>query len=149
MVTTVLTIPPVPAGSAPPAASTAPATAAAADPDTAAVPSGAAAEGPAPNVTTPADDPEEEANGAAVAPAGAWCVQLFASASAAIARERAQTLARHFSDPPRVEPVAGLFKVRVGHCATKDEAEVLRRRAVDLGLRDAFVVPPPAAGPGR
>jgi hypothetical protein len=78
-------------------------------------------------------------------PSAAWSVQLLASSSLSVARERAGALAPHFPEPLSVEPVAGLFKVRVGRCATRGEAEALRRKALDLGLRDAFVVP---AGPG-
>lgn len=74
-----------------------------------------------------------------------WSVQLLASGSAAIARERAGALAPYFDEAPRVVPAAGLFRVRVGHCAARDEAEAVRRKAVDLGLRDAFVVPAEAS----
>jgi hypothetical protein len=83
----------------------------------------------------------------AVAPpsSAAWSVQLLASSSLSVARERAGALAPYFPEPLSVRPVAGLFKVRVGRCATRGEAEALRRKALDLGLRDAFVVP---AGPG-
>jgi hypothetical protein len=78
-------------------------------------------------------------------PSAAWSVQLLASSSLSVARERAGALAPYFPEPLSVEPVAGLFKVRVGRCATRGEAETLRRKAIDLGLRDAFVVP---VGPG-
>jgi hypothetical protein len=77
-------------------------------------------------------------------PSAAWSVQLLASSSLSVARERAGALAPYFPEPLSVEPMAGLFKVRVGRCATRGEAEALRRKALDLGLRDAFVVP---AGP--
>jgi hypothetical protein len=83
---------------------------------------------------------------ASPAPPARWSVQLLASASAEVARERAATLAPYFAEPPRVEPAGGLFKVRVGHCASRDEAEALRRHAVHLGLGDAFVVPMQANG---
>lgn len=75
-----------------------------------------------------------------------WSVQLLASSSSSVARERAAGLSRYFAEPPRVEAVGGLFKVRVGRCATRDEAETLRRKAQSLGLRDAFVVAPEAGG---
>jgi hypothetical protein len=101
----------------------------------------AAAPGPATESAQP-----EESEVAATAPASGWSVQLLASASAAVARERAGTLAQYFEEAPRVVPAAGLFRVRVGHCATRDEAERLRRIAVDLGLRDAFVVTVEAGG---
>jgi hypothetical protein len=79
-------------------------------------------------------------------PAAAWSVQLLASSSMPVARERAESLAPYFAEPTRVEPEGGLFKVRVGRCGSRDEAEALRRRASELGLRDAFVVPPKAGG---
>lgn len=78
-----------------------------------------------------------------------WSVQLLASSSLPVARERAAGLTRYFPEPPRVEPVGGLFKVRVGHCATRGEAERLRRKALKLGLRDAFVVAPGDDGESR
>ena len=83
---------------------------------------------------------------ASLPPSATWSVQLLASSSLSVARARARGLTRYFSEPPRVEPVGGLFKVRVGHCATRGEAEALRRRAFKLGLRDAFVVRPEAGG---
>ncbi len=79
------------------------------------------------------------------APSATWSVQLLASSSASVARERAAALARYFPEPPRVEPAHGLFRVRVGRCATRGEAEALRRRARAAGFADAFVVPPSAA----
>jgi hypothetical protein len=79
-------------------------------------------------------------------PSAAWSVQLLASSSLSVARERAGALTPYFPEPLRVEPVAGLFKVRVGRCANRGEAEALRRKALDLGLRDAFVVPAEAGG---
>jgi hypothetical protein len=94
-----------------------------------------------------AEDPMAEESAAVSPPSSAaWSVQLLASSSPSVARERAEALTRYFPDPPRVEPVAGLFKVRVGRCATRGEAEALRRKALDLGLRDAFVVPAEAGG---
>jgi hypothetical protein len=82
-------------------------------------------------------------------PSSGWSVQLLASSSLPVARERAEALAPFFPEPPRVEPAGGLFKVRVGRCATRDEAEALRRKALGLGLRDAFVVPSTARGEPR
>jgi hypothetical protein len=85
---------------------------------------------------------------AAVSPprSAAWSVQLLASSSLSVARERAGALAPYFPEPLSVDPVAGLFKVRVGRCATRGEAEALRRKALDLGLRGAFVVPAGSGG---
>ncbi len=82
-------------------------------------------------------------------PSAAWSVQLLVSSSLSVARERAGALTPYFPEPPRVEPVAGLFKVRVGRCATRGEAEALRRKALELGLRDAFVVPAGLRGETR
>jgi hypothetical protein len=87
---------------------------------------------------------EPAAAGSAPAPSSpspVWSVQVLASSSISVARERAEALAPFFSEPLRVEPAGGLFKVRVGRCATRDGAEALRRKAIDAGLRDAFVVP--------
>jgi hypothetical protein len=79
-------------------------------------------------------------------PPAAWSVQLLASSSLSVARERAEALTSYFAEPPRVESLAGLFKVRVGRCATRGQAEALRREALALGLSDAFVVPADAVG---
>jgi len=97
-----------------------------------------------------AEDAGAEKSGEISLPlSAAWSVQLLASSSLSVARERAGALAPYFPEPPRVEPVAGLFKVRVGRCATRGEAEALRRKALELGLRDAFVVPAEPRGETR
>ena len=42
--------------------------------------------------------------------------------------------------PVYVEHEGLLYKVQVGDCLSRDEAETLRREAVGLGLEGAFIV---------
>lgn len=76
-----------------------------------------------------------------------FSVQLFATNSRVAADQRATDLRRYFELAPRVTAEGGLFKVRLGPYAERDAAENVRRRAFDLGFRDAFVVAPAAARP--
>lgn len=67
-------------------------------------------------------------------------VQIYAflsKAGADAARERA-TL--QFPERVYVEHIAPYYKVRVGDCVTREEAESLKARAKQLGYTDAFIV---------
>lgn len=69
-----------------------------------------------------------------------FAVQLFASRSRAMAEERAREIAARLGEPVEVREENGLFKARIGAMPGRSEAERLRRRAIELGFRDAFVV---------
>lgn len=67
-------------------------------------------------------------------------VQLFATTDPGLAEARAVEMRQLFDEQVYVELEGELFKVRVGDCATRDEAANLRRRALGLGLEGAFIV---------
>jgi hypothetical protein len=67
-------------------------------------------------------------------------VQIFATADEAQAAAQAEEYRRSFSAPVYVESEGLLFKVQVGDCLSRDEAEALRREAVGLGCEGAFIV---------
>jgi cell division septation protein DedD len=67
-------------------------------------------------------------------------VQLFASSSEAVARQRADEFARVFAEPVYLDYEGLLYKVRVGDFVSRDEAEALRRRVAEAGYDGAFVV---------
>jgi len=69
-----------------------------------------------------------------------WRVQIFATTDyerASAVREEAESL---FRVPVYLKFEAPYYKVRVGECRTRTEAEALRRRAVKLGYTSAFPV---------
>lgn len=113
-------------------------------------PSGAATP-PRPVVPSPSPSAPPAA---APAPAGArsgrstFLVQLFASGSHETAGRRAEALSEHFDRPVVIEEERGLFKVRIEAPGGRDSAEALRRRAVELGFRDAFVIERSVVGGG-
>ncbi len=82
--------------------------------------------------------------GAILPPGGStptgFAVQLFASRSRAMAEERAREIAAHLGEPVEVREENGLYKARIGAMSGRSEAEQLRRRVIELGFRDAFVV---------
>jgi cell division septation protein DedD len=67
-------------------------------------------------------------------------VQLFATTDSALAEARAAELRQLFDEEVYVELEGMLYKVRVGDCASRDEAALLRRRALGMGLEGAFIV---------
>jgi hypothetical protein len=73
-------------------------------------------------------------------------VQLFASSSRPVAERRAADLSTAFGSPCRVEKEGGVFKVRVGRFESRRQAEAMRRRALELGFGDAFIVARPRGG---
>jgi len=60
-------------------------------------------------------------------------------------KEGAETLASEartrFTEKVYVEYIYPFYKVRVGDCATRSEAEILKQKAISLGYLDAFITP--------
>ncbi len=69
-------------------------------------------------------------------------VQLFATYDETKANNVANELKSKFSDEVYVEYIAPYYKVRIGHYATKAEAEKVRDMAREMGYADAFIVLP-------
>ncbi len=66
-------------------------------------------------------------------------VQLFASSRSHTAFAMRDEIASNVGDPVYIEQENGLWKVRVGDCRTREDANALRRRMIGLGYADAFV----------
>lgn len=75
------------------------------------------------------------------APAGGFRVQIGAFDRQEGAEQRAAQARFQFAEVVYVEYVYPYYKVRVGDCTTREEAEELRRKAISLGYHDAFIVP--------
>lgn len=56
------------------------------------------------------------------------------------AQQRASEARMRFTESVYVEFEAGLYKVRVGDCVTRNDAEMLKSKALQLGYTDAFIV---------
>lgn len=67
-------------------------------------------------------------------------VQIFASSTQKNASRVADDARSAFGGKVYIEYVPPYYKVRVGDCLTKEEAETLKNRALSLGYRGAFVV---------
>ncbi|MBD3237401.1 MAG: hypothetical protein GF330_11895 [Candidatus Eisenbacteria bacterium] len=67
-------------------------------------------------------------------------VQLFATSDRALAEQRAAEYREMFDAEVYVEFEGILYKVRVGDCLSRDEADALRREALGLGHEGAFIV---------
>jgi len=66
-------------------------------------------------------------------------VQLFATADKQLAEARANEYRAIFEPPVYVGFEGLLYKVQVGDCQTRTEAEALRRIAIGVGCDDAFI----------
>lgn len=103
---------------------------------------------PAASAPSPSAPPAARSAPPAAAPARAgarsgrstFLVQVFASGSHETAGRRAEALSARFDRPVVIEEERGLFKVRIEAPGGRESAEELRRRAVELGFRDAFVI---------
>lgn len=73
---------------------------------------------------------------------GEYKVQLFATYDEMKANKVANDLKSNFSEEVYVEYIAPYYKVRVGHFATKEQAEGVRNSAREKGYADAFIVLP-------
>ncbi len=67
-------------------------------------------------------------------------VQIFASSTEKNAMKIVDDARTAFSGRVYVEHVAPYYKVRIGDCLTKEDADVLKTKAVSLGYRGAFIV---------
>jgi len=67
-------------------------------------------------------------------------IQLFATADGRLAQQRAAEYRDLFAEAIYVRQEGVLYKVQVGDCISRDEAEALRRRARALGYEGAFIV---------
>ena len=67
-------------------------------------------------------------------------VQIYAFNSRAGANSAAESARLQFPEKVYVDYVAPYYKVRVGDCVTRTEAEMLRARARQFGYTDAFIV---------
>lgn len=67
-------------------------------------------------------------------------VQIYAFHSRVGADAAAEKARLQFPERVYVEYIAPYYKVRVGDCVTRSEAEVLRARARQLGFTGAFIV---------
>ncbi len=77
-----------------------------------------------------------------VAPASVYGfrVQIFASSTQKGASKVADDARSLFGGKVYIEHTPPYYKVRVGDCLTKEEAEVLKNLAISKGFRGAFVV---------
>uniref|UniRef100_A0A7C4TB91 SPOR domain-containing protein n=1 Tax=candidate division WOR-3 bacterium TaxID=2052148 RepID=A0A7C4TB91_UNCW3 len=67
-------------------------------------------------------------------------VQIFASTTQRNASRVADDARSVFGGKVYIEYVPPYYKVRIGDCLTKEEAETLKNRALSAGYRGAFVV---------
>ncbi len=68
-------------------------------------------------------------------------VQVLAAGSETSAEALKLELQKKIGAPVYVELIEGLYKVRVGDCTDRSEAEALLRRCREAGYRDAWIVP--------
>jgi hypothetical protein len=90
-------------------------------------------ETPAPPEPEPAEEPEPQI-------VYGYRVQVFASSTEQGAEKAAAAAREVFSEPIYIEYVAPLYKVRVGDCFSRGEADALKKKAISLGYRDAWIV---------
>ncbi len=67
-------------------------------------------------------------------------IQIFASSTEQNALKVADDAKSVFTEKVYVEYVAPYYKVRVGNCLTREDAEALRGKAVKQGYQGAFIV---------
>lgn len=67
-------------------------------------------------------------------------VQIGAFTSQAGAEARAAEARTRFTEQVYVEHIYPHYKVRIGNCATRTEAELLKQKAISLGYYDAWIV---------
>lgn len=67
-------------------------------------------------------------------------IQIFASSTEKNASRVADDAKTSFPEYVYVEYVPPYYKVRVGDCLTREDAEVLKNKALRLGYRGAFVI---------
>jgi len=138
--------PPAESSAAPPAAPPAPAPAA--------VPAAGSTTDPFPPPPPPPDAPpaagtvQNSEGWTTPSPAGqtpGYRVQIFASSERDRAEAAAAEARRRFTEPVYVEYEAPLYKVRVGDCATRHEADTLKEKAGTQGYDGAWVAETPVS----
>jgi hypothetical protein len=67
-------------------------------------------------------------------------VQIIATDNMALARNAEQKAQTQFNEKVYLIYDQPNFKIRVGNCSTREEAEFLRKKAVSLGYVDSWVV---------
>ena len=67
-------------------------------------------------------------------------VQVFATGDEETAEAVREAAQEKMGIPVYVELVEGLYKVRIGDCATREAAEVLKQRCQEAGYGDAWIV---------
>jgi cell division septation protein DedD len=83
--------------------------------------------------------PESTDTAADTATADGYRVQIFAGASEENARGLAREAESLLSVSAYVHYTDGYWKVRVGNCSTRAEAETLRNRARNAGYADCWI----------
>ena len=73
-------------------------------------------------------------------PQTGYRVQVFATFSEEKADLIANQVRERTTEPVYVEYIAPYYKVRVGDCSTREEAESLKSNIYGLGYSDAFIV---------
>jgi len=68
-------------------------------------------------------------------------VQLLATSDEEMAREEKKRAVFKFEDKVYLIFDAPMYKIRVGDCLTRKEAEELKKQAVSQGFTDAWIVP--------
>ena len=68
-------------------------------------------------------------------------VQLFATKDEEKARDERRSAIFKFQEKVYLEFESSMFKLRVGDCQSREEAETLRRKAVRNGFKDPWIVP--------
>jgi hypothetical protein len=85
--------------------------------------------------TQPAPAPDENKRGTMMG----YRVQVFASANQAAARSVKEAVEVSVGAPAYVEIADGVYKVRAGDCASRQEAEALLERCRSAGYGDAWI----------
>jgi hypothetical protein len=67
-------------------------------------------------------------------------VQIYAASDRELAQQRATEFEQYFDEKVYVIAEGLLYKIRIGNCVSRDEAEALRQKALSMGYEGAFVV---------
>lgn len=95
---------------------------------------------PIEEVSTPTPPPPAPVTTTAPATVYGFRVQIFASSTQKGASKVADDARGIFGGKVYIEHTPPYYKVRVGDCLTKEDAEVLKNLAINKGFRGAFVV---------
>lgn len=95
---------------------------------------------PIEEVSTPAPQPSVPATTTVPATVYGFRIQIFASSTQKGANKVVDDARSIFGGKVYIEHTPPYYKVRVGDCLTKEEAETLKNLAISKGYRGAFVV---------